>query len=144
MGLIALKHLKLLSQDIRGRSPFETEFGGEHNTYDSDLYDSDGNIIFNRAHSNLIQTIPQLPLFGIRKLPDTDFLSTDLCSSLMAYAAMAYNYECLNEVVSAVEVTRDAVKKGRKTAIDITLEDMSRSDSQEASIYGRLEDYINQ
>ena len=139
-----VKYIKLQGQAAIGESPFETEFGGEHDTYDSDLYDNEGNIIFTRAHSNKIQTIPHLPLYGVRKLPDQDLLSTDLCSSLLAYASMAYNYEALDQVVSAIEVTRDGLKDQRVGTTGYTVADQQSMSSQEAGMYGRLEDYINQ
>lgn len=51
----------------------------------------------------------RLPLFGINKLENMQDLSSDLCGSMVAYASMATSYQCLDNVVDALEVGRQAL-----------------------------------
>lgn len=51
----------------------------------------------------------RLPLFGINKLENMQDLSSDLCGSMIAYASMATSYQCLDNVVDALEVGRQVL-----------------------------------
>lgn len=52
----------------------------------------------------------RLPVYYTTPLEDTNRLSLDFTSSIMAYSAMAVNYNEMNKVVDALELTRDLVK----------------------------------
>lgn len=121
-------------------SPSDTEYGGEHDTYDGDeIQDSNGSVIFTRAHMNVINSIDRVPIFGVKKLPHMDDLSTDLIHSTLAYAAMATSYNCLDEVAEVASQVAEARKD---------VQDGSRvvSKLKERLIpwgYNRLIDYLN-
>lgn len=51
----------------------------------------------------------RIPVFGINKLQNMQDLSTDLCHSMLAYASMATSYACMDSVVDALEVGRQAL-----------------------------------
>lgn len=51
--------------------------------------------------------IQKLPIYYTRRLHDMRLLSTDFSGSMVAYSAMAINYEKMNEVVDILEVGRD-------------------------------------
>lgn len=122
-------------------SPSDTEYGGEHNTYDhDDLYDSNG-LIFDRAHSNALQTIERVPLFGVKKLKDIDELSTDLIHATLAYASMAYSYDCMNEIAGTVVQTAELLKT-RQVNNDKQNKELNNVNTP--GTYARLEDYIQQ
>lgn len=53
--------------------------------------------------------VNKLPVYYTRKLKDTERLSTDFTSSLIAYAGMAINYNEMNKVIDVLELTRDLV-----------------------------------
>lgn len=54
----------------------------------------------------------KLPLYYVHaEVSDGKDLSTDVISTLIAYADMAYNYEAMNEVVNPLEIGRELVKK---------------------------------
>lgn len=57
------------------------------------------------------QKIKRLPVYYSRKLKDMKMLSTDFTSSILAYTAMAINYEKMNEVVDILEIARDYSKE---------------------------------
>ena len=96
-------------------SPADTEYGGENDTYNNDdLHDRNGSVIFTRAHANALKSIERVPMYGVRKLPHMDDLSTDLIHSTLAYAAMATSYNSLSEVAdiaSQIAETKHAEDK---------------------------------
>lgn len=53
--------------------------------------------------------IQRLPIYYTRKLKDMKMLSTDFSSTMVAYTAMAVNYEKMNEVVDVLEIGRDFI-----------------------------------
>lgn len=118
-----------------GRSPSDTEFGGETDTYD-DIEDSNGNRFYTRELINDLNSIQRLPMYGVKKFKHTEELSTDLCHSLLAYANMAYSYNCLDEIIDGIEVLKDAVRSERDPR-----ETSNLSKPLPASYY-RLEDYL--
>lgn len=52
----------------------------------------------------------RLPVYYTTPLEDVNRLSLDFTSSIMAYSAMAVNYNEMNKVVDVLELTRDLVK----------------------------------
>lgn len=58
-------------------------------------------------------TIQRLPIYYTRPLRDKKMLSLDFSSSLLAYSAMAVNYEKMNEVVDLLEMMRSYIKEDR-------------------------------
>lgn len=56
-----------------------------------------------------------LPILYLNRLENPNDISTDVFSSLMQYAYMAYNYEAMESVIDALETGRDIVKNTRKT-----------------------------
>ena len=80
-------------------------------------------------------------MYGVKKLPKIDDLSTDLISSTLAYASMAYSYGCLSEVVEQIEQTSELLKE-RKIKSDTSF--FHLKSSQQPSSYNRLQDYIMQ
>lgn len=123
------------------KSPDDIEFGGEHDTYDKPDINEDTSVIFDQNHINALNQINRLPMYGVKKLPKIDDLSTDLISSTLAYASMAYSYGCLSEVVEQIEQTSELLKE-RKTKSDISF--FHLKSSQQPSSYNRLQDYIIQ
>lgn len=57
------------------------------------------------------EPIQQIPIYYTTKLENMDRLSTDFTGTLMAYAGMAVNYYAMNEVVDALELTRNVIKE---------------------------------
>lgn len=55
--------------------------------------------------------IQRLPIYYTRPLRDKKMLSTDFSSTIVAYSAMAVNYEKMNEVVDILEVGRNYIKE---------------------------------
>lgn len=53
--------------------------------------------------------IQKLPIYYTRRLNDMKMLSTDFSGSMVAYSAMATNYEKMNEVVDILEVAREYI-----------------------------------
>ena len=123
------------------KSPDDIEFGGEHDTYDKPDINEDTSVIFDQDHINALNQINRLPMYGVKKLPKIDDLSTDLISSTLAYASMAYSYGCLSEVVEQIEQTSELLKE-RKTKSDTSF--FHLKSSQQPSSYNRLQDYIMQ
>lgn len=123
------------------QSPDDVEFGGEHDTYDEPDKNEDASVIFDKDHINSLNLINRLPMYGVKKLPKIDDLSTDLVSSTLAYASMAYSYDCLSEVVEQIEQTSELLKD-RKIASDTPLSNLKSS--QQPHTYGRLQEYIMQ
>lgn len=54
--------------------------------------------------------LQKLPVYYTNTLEDMSRLSTDFTSSIMAYAAMAINYNEMNKVIDVLELARDLVK----------------------------------
>lgn len=61
--------------------------------------DFEGNQIYN------------LPIYYTKKLQDVNDLSTDCTSAMMAYVAMAQEYNAMENIVDALEVGRDILKE---------------------------------
>lgn len=55
------------------------------------------------------EMIQRLPIFYTTPLDDADMISDDFTSSMVAYTAMAVNYDEMNKVIDALELTRDLV-----------------------------------
>lgn len=123
------------------KSPDDIEFGGEHDTYDKPDINEDTSVIFDQDHINALNQINRLPMYGVRKLPKIDDLSTDLISSTLAYASMAYSYGCLSEVVESIEQIYQ-LKGEQKVKSDIPIKDLK--ESQQPGNYSRLSSYIMQ
>lgn len=123
------------------KSPDDIEFGGEHDTYDKPDINEDTSVIFDQEHINALNQINRLPMYGVRKLPKIDDLSTDLISSTLAYASMAYSYGCLSEVVESIEQIYQ-LKGEQKVKSDIPIKDLK--ESQQPGNYSRLSSYIMQ
>lgn len=123
------------------KSPDDIEFGGEHDTYDKPDINEDTSVIFDQDHINALNQINRLPMYGVKKLPKIDDLSTDLISSTLAYASMAYSYGCLSEVVESIEQIYQ-LKGGQKVKSDIPIKDLK--ESQQPGNYSRLSSYIMQ
>lgn len=101
--------------------------------------------------------IQKLPIYYTRRLKDMKMLSTDFSSTLLAYSAMAVNYEKMNEVVDVIEVAREyqhnerdirEIKGGKSTMSKFTVFDrVYRSYVERAgrgsNIAERLDDYID-
>lgn len=106
--------------------------------------------------------IHRLPIYYTRPLRrDKDgampMLSTDFTGTMVAYSAMAVNYEKMNEVVDILEVARDYVKdreiledkNGEQTpysmfqAFGRVFEGFVTKAGNGSSISGRLEDYLD-
>jgi hypothetical protein len=85
-------------------NPGDTEYGGENDTYEEEDLMFGNELLFDHAHTNALNSIRRVPVYGVRKLRDSFTISTDLIHSTLAYAAMAYNYNCLNKVVDQIEV----------------------------------------
>lgn len=123
------------------QNPDDVEFGGEHDTYDEPDINEDTSVIFDQDHINALNQINRLPMYGVRKLPKIDDLSTDLVSSTLAYASMAYSYGCLSEVVESIEQIYQ-LKGEQKVKSDIPIKDLK--ESQQPGSYSRLSSYIMQ
>ena len=123
------------------KSPDDIEFGGEHDTYDKPDINEDTSVIFDQDHINALNQINRLPMYGVRKLSKIDDLSTDLISSTLAYASMAYSYGCLSEVVESIEQIYQ-LKGEQKVKSDIPIKDLK--ESQQPGNYSRLSSYIMQ
>lgn len=122
------------------QSPDDTEFGDDTDTYYDDDMDSDIGKVFSRAHSNAINSIKRVPVYGVRKLKNMNELSTDLIHSTLAYGAMSYSYDSLNEVVDQVQELKH-VLYNRGVNNDYTVAQRDTVDAPTS--YVRLEDYID-
>lgn len=76
----------------------DSEFGEEAKDANSVLLDFAGN------------PIEKIPIYYTSPLEDTEMLSTDFTSSILAYAGMAVNYGEMNKIIDALELTRDLIK----------------------------------
>lgn len=76
----------------------DSEFGEEVTDANSVLLDFTGN------------PIEKIPIYYTNPLEDTEMLSTDFTSSILAYAGMAVNYREMTKIIDALELTRDLIK----------------------------------
>lgn len=72
----------------------ETTMGGTDELYNSAIIDFEGNEVL------------RLPIYYTRKLEDMRDLSTDVASTMIAYASMANDFNKMNDVIDALEVGR--------------------------------------
>ena len=100
--------------------------------------------------------IQKLPIYYTRPLKDMRLLSTDFSGAMVAYSAMAINYEKMNEVVDILEVGRDFMKdrkvlekKGNKTVMS-SFKVLGQRYKQflskagiDSSTYGRMNDFMS-
>lgn len=103
------------------------------------------------------ERIQRLPIYYSQKLKDMSMLSTDFSSSLLAYSAMAVNYEKMDEVIDILEVGRDYIKNDRTVRIEENGNPMMTAYQEfgkkyksfveksgvNSSIAGRLNDYMD-
>lgn len=100
--------------------------------------------------------IQKVPIYFSRRFKDMKRLSTDFTGSLMAYSAMAINYEKMDQVVDVLEVakmhaaTRDVqqLRDGNPLMSKFSLlgdefKKLVVKAGIDSSIYGRLSDYID-
>ena len=99
--------------------------------------------------------IQRLPIYYTRPLRDKKMLSTDFSSTMVAYSAMAVNYEKMNEVVDILEVGRSYVKEravlekegkhsvmSRFTALGKVYKAYVERAGNGTNIAGRMDDYM--
>ena len=100
--------------------------------------------------------VQRLPIYYTRPLRDKKMLSTDFSGSMVAYSAMAVNYEKMNEVVDILEVGRSYVKERAVLENEGNSPIMSRFNAlgkvykayveragSGTNIAGRLDDYMD-
>ena len=100
--------------------------------------------------------IQRLPIYYTRPLKDMRMLSTDFSGSMIAYSAMAVNYEKMNEVVDILEVGRNYAKEravlekegnqsvtSRFTALGKVYRSFVERAGNGSMIAGRLDDYMD-
>ena len=134
---------KAIAYNISTLEPGEIEFGVPTNTYDDgEINKKDGALIAGRAHSNTLSFEERLPIYGVRKLRNISDLSTDLMHSTLAYASMAYNYSCLNQVVDTIQATAQVLSQRKVGNVEMTVEQLKKEEGVEVGTYARLEDYI--
>lgn len=117
------------------------------------ISDSDFCLVDTDFANNRIQ---RLPVYYTRRLNDMRMLSTDFSASLVAYSAMAVNYEKMNEVVDILEVARDYINKrdvmetnGNKplmsqfTALGKKYKHFVMKAGQGSNIAGRMNDFMS-
>lgn len=80
-------------KDLVVRREDETSMGGT-SEYNSTIIDFEGNEVM------------KLPIYYTRRLEDMGDLSTDVASTMIAYAAMANDFNRMNEVIDTLEVGR--------------------------------------
>lgn len=73
---------------------------------DTDFGDSTVNKILDFSG----KPVERIPIYYTHKLEDMSRLSLDFTGSMLAYTSMAVNYNEMNKVVDALELTRDLVK----------------------------------
>ena len=101
-------------------------------------------------------TIQRLPIYYTRPLRDKKMLSTDFSSTIVAYSAMAVNYEKMNEVVDILEVGRNYIKEravlekegshsvmSRFTALGKVYKGFVERAGNGTNIAGRMNDYMS-
>lgn len=133
-------------------NPNDTEYGGEDNTYGyGDLIDEDGNDIYTTNFINTLNSIDRIPMYGVNKINPKE-LSVDLVYSTIAYAHMAYNYNCLSNVVDATMTTADYMYHNRHVnasgqqqnlGTDTTIEEAMQWKKGMTADYDRLQDYLH-
>jgi hypothetical protein len=57
--------------------------------------------------------IQRIPIYYTRRIRDPKMISTNFSKAILAYSAMAVNYEKMNEVVDILEVTRNYINNER-------------------------------
>lgn len=101
--------------------------------------------------------IQKLPIYYTRPLRNKKMLSTDFTGSLVAYSAMAVNYEKMNEVIDILEVGRTYAKEQRQlrqnegdvplmskfTALGKVYKSYVERAGNGTLIAGRLDDYMD-
>ena len=100
--------------------------------------------------------IQRLPIYYTRPLRDKKMLSTDFSSTIVAYSAMAVNYEKMNQVVDILEVGRNYIKErsvreregqhsvmSRFTALGKAYKAYVERAGNGTNIAGRLDDYMD-
>ena len=100
--------------------------------------------------------IQRLPIYYTRPLRDKKMLSTDFSSTIVAYSAMAVNYEKMNEVVDILEVGRNYIKEravlekegshsvmSRFTALGKVYKAYVERAGNGTNIAGRIDDYMD-
>lgn len=127
-----------------GENPSDTEYGGEHNTYDDDDLLEGEELLFSRAHYNAVNSYRRVPIYGVKKFKDPYKVSTDLIHSTLAYASMAYNYECLESIIDEVEVLKESLKKQRVGSDYSVGELQAMGGKSTPGVYGRMVDYVEQ
>lgn len=97
---------KVLGRKLRESvcEDIEDEEFGSNNTYNSDSEDPFGN-----ALSREKEKINRIPLFGINKLTKMEDISTDIFSSMLSYASMAFSNEAMNNVVDSLEIGKEVL-----------------------------------
>lgn len=60
------------------------------------------------------ETVNRIPLYGINRLDDMSKLSTDIFGSMVAYAAMACNYNAMDYISHALEIGKSVLGEHRK------------------------------
>ena len=74
-----------------------------------------------------------LPIYYTHKLKDTNDLSTDVASTMIAYASMVNDYNRMNEVIDSLEVGRILLRQRKVTQTEgnkskkETIESLGRS-----------------
>lgn len=100
--------------------------------------------------------IQKLPVYYTRRLNNMRMLSTDFSGAMMAYTAMAVNYQKMNEVVDILEVAREFVRErdvreidSNKPVVSIfnalgkSYKEYVNKAGTHSNISGRLDDYID-
>ena len=100
--------------------------------------------------------IQRLPIYYTRPLRDKKMLSTDFSSTIVAYSAMAVNYEKMNQVVDILEVGRSYIKErsvyenegqhsvmSRFTALGKIYKAYVERAGNGTNIAGRIDDYMD-
>lgn len=100
--------------------------------------------------------VQRLPIYYTRPLKDMRMLSTDFSGSMVAYSAMAVNYEKMNEVIDILEVGRNYAKErgvlekegnqsvaSRFTALGKVYHSFVEKAGSGSLIAGRLDDYMD-
>lgn len=101
-------------------------------------------------------TIQKLPIYYSRPLRDMKMLSTDFSGAMVAYCAMAVNYEKMNEVVDILEVGRSYTKErairetsgnrslmSKHTALGKVYKSVVEMAGNGTNTANRLDDYID-
>lgn len=55
--------------------------------------------------------VNSLPIYYVKRLENMEALSKDASSTLIAYAHMAYDFNAMNQVINALELGRDVLRK---------------------------------